>query len=166
MDITAAPGVDARVDLRGALPLAGDSVDCIAAIHVLQDLAWPDIRPVLEELHRVLKRGGVLRLALPDLDKAIDAYRAGDGGYFYVPDEHARSVGAKLVTQITWYGSVRTPFTFDCIAEWLEAAHFAGIRRAKFGESSIDGLAQLDNRERETLFVEAVKRARAAQQLA
>src|SRR4051812_49952426 len=67
-DRLAAPGVDLRCDLRGGVPLATASVDCIAAIHLMQDLAWPEIAPVLVELHRLLKAGGVLRLAAPGLD--------------------------------------------------------------------------------------------------
>jgi SAM-dependent methyltransferase len=157
-DVAALAGVDLRSDLRAGLPLAQASVDCIAGIHLLQDLEWPRIAPALRELHRVLKPGGVLRLAVPDLDKAIHAYLAGDGRYFYVPDADARSVGAKLVTQITWYGSARTPFTFGALEEWLLAAGFARVERMSFGQSARQGLAALDNRERESLFVEAWKR--------
>jgi hypothetical protein len=53
------------------------------------------------------------------------------------------------VTQIVWYGSVRTPFTFEFLKEWMAAAGFTEIK------SSRAGLASLDNRERESLFVEA-----------
>jgi predicted SAM-dependent methyltransferase len=152
-----APGVDLCCDLRAGVPLATASVECIAAIHLLQDLSWPEIAPFLAELHRVLKAGGVLRLAVPDLERALRAYLAGDARYFYVPDGDARSIGAKLVTQIIWYGSVRTPCTYDFLAEWLAAAGFAAIERVRFGTSRVSGLAALDNRERESLFVEAVK---------
>src|SRR5438105_1702168 len=89
-----------RGDVLAGLPFRDASVDCIAAIHVLQDLAYPDIAPALAELRRVLKPRGVLRLAVPDLDRAIRAYLAGDEAYFHVPDADAKSAGAKLVTQI------------------------------------------------------------------
>jgi SAM-dependent methyltransferase len=156
-DLRAMPGVDVQTDLCRGLPFAAASAECIAGIHLLQDLAWQELAPALRELHRVLKPGGVLRIAVPDLDKALRAYSTGDIGYFYVPDRDARSAGAKLVTQIVWYGSVRTPMTFEFLEEWMVAAGFAGIRRCRFGESRSPGLAELDNRERETLFVEAVR---------
>ena len=35
----------------------------------------------------MLKPGGILRLALPDIDKGFEAYRNGDRDYFLVPDE-------------------------------------------------------------------------------
>src|SRR4051812_34111059 len=146
-------------DLRAGLPLGDASVDAIAAIHVLQDLAYPDIAPALAELRRVLRPGGVLRLAVPDLDRAIRAYLSGDDAYWYVPDEHAKSAGAKLVTQIVWYGSVRTPCTWDFLQEWLLTARYRDVRRCAFRatHSAFPRLAALDNRERETLFVEATR---------
>src|SRR5687767_2373200 len=60
------PGVDLCCDIRDGLPLDDDSVDCVAAIHVLQDLPYADVAAALRELRRVLRPGGVLRLGLPD----------------------------------------------------------------------------------------------------
>jgi SAM-dependent methyltransferase len=158
-DIRMLTGVDLCCDLRNGLPMADDCVDCIAAIHLLQDLAYPDIAPALREWLRVLRPGGVLRLAVPDLDKAVRAYLDGDKAYFYVPDSDARSAGAKLITQITWYGSVRTPCNFAFLSEWLDQAGYRDIGQCRFGAtgSCFSDLPRLDNRERESLFVEAVK---------
>jgi SAM-dependent methyltransferase len=156
-DLKPGPGVDLTMDLRSGVPLRTGSVDCIAGIHVLQDLPWQLIGPALRELNRVLKPGCPLRLAVPDLDKAIRAYLDGDARYFYVPDGDACDVGAKLVTQLVWYGSVRTPFTFGFLHEWLRAAGFVDIERRSFNDSAWPGLAALDNRERESLFTEARK---------
>lgn len=96
---------------------------------------------------------------LPDLDRAIEAYRLGRAAYFHVPDTDARSIGAKLVTQIVWYGSVRTPFTFDFARESLQRAGFVDVTRQAFGRTgtSLAGITDLDNRERESLFVEALR---------
>jgi SAM-dependent methyltransferase len=152
-------GVDLCCDLREPIPLGDASIDYAVAIHVLQDMAWGDLPRAVSEMRRVLKPDGVLRLALPDLERAIDAWRRGDSGYFYVPDEDARSIGAKLVTQIIWYGSVRTPFTFDFAAELLTNSGFRTASRCAFRQtcSAWPEIVVLDNRERESLFVEAVK---------
>jgi SAM-dependent methyltransferase len=150
-------GVDLCGDIRDGLALADGAVQYAVAMHFLQDLPWGDIPGALRELRRVLAPGGVLRLGLPDLDRAIDAYRRGDAGYFFVPDADARSVGAKLVTQIIWYGSVRTPFTFDFAEELLLQAGYSGVVRCGFGRSAsrFADIATLDNRETESLFIEA-----------
>jgi SAM-dependent methyltransferase len=151
------PGVELCCDIRDGLPVPDASVDYAVAIHALQDLPWRDIPQVLRELHRVLRAGGVLRVAVPDLDRAIDAYRAGDAAYFYVPDEHARTIGSKLVTQIIWYGSVLTPFNFGYASEVLADAGFEDVRRCAYRRtaSSHADIVALDNRERESLFIEA-----------
>lgn len=158
LDLRAAPGVHVRADLRVGLALRPASFDAAVAIHVLQDLPYLHVLPSLRQVRAVLRAGGVLRLALPDLDRAIDAYRRGDRAYFYVPDRDAASAGRKLVAQITWYGSVRTPFTFDCIEELLGEAGFERVVRCRFREtrSGDAALIAFDDRERETLFVEAV----------
>jgi hypothetical protein len=67
---------------------------------------------------------------LPDLDKAILAYLRRIPDYFYVRDDEAQSLGGKLITQMIWYGSVRTPFTFDFIEEWLLKAGFQRVVRS------------------------------------
>jgi hypothetical protein len=61
------------------------------------------------------------------------------------------------VTQIIWYGSVRTPFTTDFAAELLQRAGFVSITRCAFGQtvSGDPELHRLDNRERESFFIEA-----------
>ncbi|HEX6364362.1 MAG TPA: methyltransferase domain-containing protein [Albitalea sp.] len=151
------PGIDLSGDIRDGLALGDASIDYVVAIHALQDLPWADIPIALKELRRVLKPGGVLRLGLPDMDRAIAAYQRGDAAYFYVPDEHAAAVGAKLVTQLVWYGSTRTPMNWDYARESLERAGFARVERCRFREtrSRFADIVSLDNRERESLFVEA-----------
>lgn len=156
-DIHIGGRLDVCCDLTRGLPFGDASIDSLVAVHLLQDLEWSALKPALRELHRVLRPGGWLRLLVPDLDRAIDAYRRGDHAYFYIRNEEARSLGAKLVTQIVWYGSVRTPMTFDFLNEWLRAADFGEVRRMGPGQTlSGDALLpSLDNRPRESLIVEA-----------
>lgn len=154
-----APGVAVCGDFRDGLPLADGGIDYAVAMHLLQDFAWGDIPPLLADVRRVLKPGGILRIGVPDLDRAIDAYRRGDAAYFHVPDRDAVSLGAKLVTQIIWYGSVRTPFTWGYAEEVLRAAGYARVVRCDYGRTASDwpDIATLDNRERESLYVEATR---------
>jgi SAM-dependent methyltransferase len=159
LDLRREQGVQLCCDLRRGLALATECADYAVGMHVLQDLPWPEIPPAVSEMYRVLKPRGVLRLGLPDLDRAIDAYRRKDAGYFYVSDAHMLSLGGKLVTQIVWYGSVRTPFTFDFARELLIKAGLASVVSCAFQrtESAHPQIVELDNRPRETLFVEATK---------
>jgi SAM-dependent methyltransferase len=160
-DLICAPGIDVRCDIRAGLPFASNSIGYAVAMHVLQDLPWAEIAPALAELNRVLRPGGILRLGLPDLERALAAYQRGDPAYFHVPDADAKSLGGKLVTQMIWYGSVRTPFVFDFIEELLLGADFLQVARCAYQQtqSVYPDIVALDNRPRETLFVEAGKPA-------
>ena len=153
------PGVNFVGDIRQGLPLADSSIAYAVSIHALQEIPLGEIVPVLAELRRVLKPGGVLRLCLPDLDKGIAAYQRGDRNYFLVPDEDARTLGGKFVTQMLWYSYSRVMFTHDFIEELLLKAGFVQVNHCPFKEtkSHWPDITQFDNREHESLFVEAVK---------
>jgi SAM-dependent methyltransferase len=158
-DIKAAPGIQVVCDITEGLPLEDSSFDYVVSIHALPELAYEDLRGALGELWRVLEPGGTLRLALPDMEKAIRAYLDRDAGYFLVPDDDVRSLGGKMIVQLTWYGFSRSMFTFDYIEELLYGAGFVRVSQCGFGEtgSSYPEIVELDDREREGLFVEAVK---------
>jgi predicted SAM-dependent methyltransferase len=158
-DRLAMPGIDVSGDIRQGLPIPSDRFHYAVSIHALQEIPYVQLVPVLRELRRVLKPAGVLRLALPDLDRAIDAYVRRDPGYFLVPDHEVTSLGGKLSVQLTWYGASRTLFTFDFIAELLGKAGFVDVARCAYQEtrSAYPDIVALDDRPTETLFVEAVK---------
>jgi len=153
------PGVDLVADIRRGLPLDSDSVDCVVSVHALPELAYPELVPALAELLRVLKPEGALRLVLPDFDRAIDAYRAGDTGYFKVPADEARSIGARFLTHALWFGHSRSLFTLDFAEELLARAGFERIEACPFKRtaSPFGRIVELDNRAEESFCVEARK---------
>jgi SAM-dependent methyltransferase len=157
-DLKEVPGI-LVADIREGLPLESDSIDYAVSIHALPELSYPEIVPALRELRRVLKPGGVLRLALPDLDKGVDAYRRGDSEYFAVPDDEMRSLGGKLVAQLVWYGYSRTLFVSSFVEEVLGKSGFTSVEHLTFRQtaSRFPEIVELDNRPHESLFVEAVK---------
>jgi hypothetical protein len=106
-----------------------------------------------------LKSGGVLRLSLPDLDKGINAYMNNDRDYFLIPDSEAKNIGSKLIVQLIWYGYSRTLFTHDFTEEILYKAGFGSVKRCNYKQTHSDypEIIELDNRELESLFVEAIK---------
>jgi predicted SAM-dependent methyltransferase len=158
-DIKRAPEIDISADILEGLPLADESIDYVVSIHALPELPYPSLVPALMELRRVIKKGGLLRLALPDLDRAIAAYRSGDRGYFLIPDEDARTLGGKLAVQMTWYGYSRSLFTVDFVEELMTKAGFTNVHHRAFKETGgpFPGIVELDNRESESLFVEGTR---------
>jgi predicted SAM-dependent methyltransferase len=158
-DIHAHPGVDVVADIRAGLPLPDNDFDYAVSIHALPEIAYGDLDHAIAELKRVLKPGGTLRLGLPDMDKAIAAYRSKDVDYFLIPDDHIQSLSGKMIVQLTWYGISRCMFTFEFTTELLSRAGFSRIEQCAFREtrSPFPGIVELDNRELESFFVEAVK---------
>ncbi|HEX6389721.1 MAG TPA: methyltransferase domain-containing protein [Solirubrobacteraceae bacterium] len=73
IDLADAPHV-IRHDIRRGLPFARETFDAVYASHVLEHLSPDDGDALVAEMRRVLKRGGVLRLAVPDLERTVRAY--------------------------------------------------------------------------------------------
>jgi len=158
-DCVAWAGVDLPCDIRRGLPLEDNSLDYITSLHALPEIPYTDLEDVLWELRRVLRPGGVLRLGLPDMDRAIDAYLRNDRDYFLIPDEVSQSLGGKMIVQLTWFGRSRTMFTYDFTEELLRKSGFREVHRCDFGRTQgpYPEIVELDNRPRESLFVEGVK---------
>lgn len=154
-----APGVEISCDIREGLPLAEGEIDYAVSIHALPEVPYPDLVPVLTELRRVLKPGGTLRLGLPNMEHAFDAYRRGESDWFLIPDDEMSSLGGKLITQLIWYGYSRTLFVPQFAEELLRKAGFAQIHHCASGEtaSPYPDIVALDDRPLESFFVEAVR---------
>jgi predicted SAM-dependent methyltransferase len=158
-DIKQGAEVDLVADIKAGLPLASDCLDYAVSVHALPELPYPELVPALRELRRVLKPGGVLRLVLPDLDRAIDAYRQGESDYFKVDPQEVSSLAGRFIVQMLWYGYSRSLFTQDFAAELLEKAGFEHVRGCRYRQtaSGFSEIVALDNREDESLYVEAQK---------
>jgi Methyltransferase domain len=158
-DIKEAPEVDLVADIREGLPLAADSIEYAVSVHALPELRYDEVVPALRELRRVLKPGGVLRLVLPDLQKAIDAYVEGNSRYFHLVENDAATLGGRLITQILWHGYSRTLFTSDFTAELLTEAGYVDLALCQPHQttSGVADIVALDNREEESLYIEGTK---------
>ena len=156
-DLQAGPGVDISADVLKGLPLPDDHVDYISSQHVLCELGIYDQVPALTELRRVLKPGGVLRLCLPDFEKNMAAFQTGNSNQFYIWEWD--TIDGNFITHVLWYGCNRTLFTWRFLEELLRKAGFADVRRVAFRQTSSahPEIVDLDDREAESLYVEAVK---------
>lgn len=61
-------------DLSKGIPFPDKSFSVVYASHVLEHFSPSDGKILLNECYRVLKKGGTLRLAVPDLEKIIRSY--------------------------------------------------------------------------------------------
>lgn len=65
---------DLKIDVRNRLPYDDNSVDFIYCEHFIEHLTVEEGITVLKDFHRVLKVGGILRIATPDLDYVLFRY--------------------------------------------------------------------------------------------
>lgn len=73
-----------KYDLTSAepLPIKTGSAEIIYTSHTMEHIPDDAAARFFQEAHRVLVAGGVLRLTMPDFDRARTAYRHGDNYWF------------------------------------------------------------------------------------
>lgn len=112
------------------LPFENDSIDLIYASHVIEYFDREEIGSILLEWWRVLKRGGILRLAVPDFCKIAKLYR--DEGtqlrLFLGP-----LYGRMLVDDKYIYH--KTTYDYDGLQEVLGNAKFRNVREWDWRET-------------------------------
>jgi SAM-dependent methyltransferase len=72
---------DIVADIRDMRPVADASCEEIVAGHVLEHLEWPESFRALAECARVLRLGGRLRVAVPDLRLLLDMLVSGEADF-------------------------------------------------------------------------------------
>jgi len=137
-------------DLSRSLPFADGSVDFLYSSHFLEHLYRKDARHLLEESFRVLKPGGVARISIPDLEYAVSLYGKGEKermltAYFFVDDDDS------------YYARHKYMYDYEMIAAILGEIGFRDVCRCGFRQGRVPDLDLLDNREDESLFVEAFR---------
>ncbi len=74
VDVRNLPGVDVICDITDISSFGKDSAELIYASHVLEHIGRKEYKEVLKNWFLTLKKGGVLRLAVPDLEKVFHHY--------------------------------------------------------------------------------------------
>lgn len=144
--------------IQDGLPFAdGELAYCVAS-HSLQMLPWPDLVPALTELRRVTRKGGAIRILVPDLLAAFSAYINDQREHFKVAPKIESSLDGAFCVYVTQAGATRSVFTRSHLADLLVRAGWAEPHRMPFGvtRTPYAGIVDLDDREDESLIVEAV----------
>jgi SAM-dependent methyltransferase len=144
------------------LPHLDKSVDVVYSSHMLEHLDRREALAFLREALRVLKPGGMIRLALPDLKIRVDTYmRDGDADRFvsqlYLAREHPKGFRQRLRWMIV--GDRQHAWMYDSRSaiQLLNDAGFQHPVSLPPGETTIPDPGSVDLRERQadSLYVEA-----------
>lgn len=137
------------LDLSKPFPYPDESFDNAFSAHVLEHLYPDQAVSCVREVGRVLRKGGVFRVTVPDLDRAVAAY---DPDHPEVLLDLIYNTGQKRdKNRHHWMYSERS------LRRLLIESGFSEAHRRAFGEGRCPDLARLDNRAEESLFMEGVK---------
>jgi predicted SAM-dependent methyltransferase len=130
--------------------------DIIVAHCSLQMNNFKDIPGLLQTLSYMLKKDGVIRISLPDINKGFEAYKEGNIGFFPNGEE---DIHIRFCAWLTWYSTTKTLLTQQALYKLLKEAGFRDIVETKFrhSELSTEEITELDTREGECYFLEARK---------
>ena len=127
--------VDLWLDLRNPLPFPNSVIEGIYTLETLEHLHPDELDRLLLECRRVLQPGGFIRIGVPHLRRAAEAYLAGRGGWFSDWPRSYRSTGGRLSNLLFCDGQHRNGFDFSLMEEVLKKAGFTEIAESARGRS-------------------------------
>jgi predicted SAM-dependent methyltransferase len=149
------------VDMR-QLRYGDENFDLVVCNHALQMLTYGELPGALGEIRRVLKPGGIVRIMVPDMLKAMAAFDRGDADWFPIVNEDEASLSGKLCAFLTWRSEARSLFTAAWLAELLERNGFQAAITAfmapALAPELMPDLVALDSRPLESIFAEGRRR--------
>ena len=147
--------LDWQIDLRYKINCNDNFFHGIFAEHVLEHLTIFDGLETLKELRRILKKDGVIRISVPDLNKYVKFYCKKKVNKKFDNWIGLRSEALWSLNHNFGHHSV---YDFDLLNDLLGRAGFRNIKKKAFNESSDENLKIDDiGRKWESLYVEATK---------
>lgn len=153
------PKSDLIIFLQKRLPFRRNSLDRIYSEHVLEHVPYPVGVFFLREAYRTLKLGGVLRLAMPDLDDLVDGYQTNWRRFDWVnwPQYDFIKTKAEMINiGFRWWGHQHL-YNQEELERSLREAGFSKICFEKNGFSRHSDLVGLETRLDSKLIAEAVR---------
>lgn len=152
--------LDLNWDLRNPLPYDDDSVDFIFNEHFIEHLTVEEGQAAIRDFMRVLKPGGIMRIATPDLEVTVDKY-------VNVPIEkdpvikkykmdYIKTRAERINIGFRAWGH-KWIYDYEELERRLKEAGCKNIKRQKLRQSSSKDLENLETRDESTLIVEVTK---------
>jgi SAM-dependent methyltransferase len=146
------------------IPCADGTASVVYSSHMIEHLDRSQARTFLAEVRRVLRPGGVVRIAAPDLSRLVSEYLENGDADRFISGSHLgldRYSGLKSWLKWTLVGPRHHLWMYDgeSLARLIGAAGFAEAAVVPAGSTRIAEPGQLDLWERasESVYVEAVR---------
>jgi predicted SAM-dependent methyltransferase len=151
-------------DAARTLPLDSGAVDVVYSCHMLEHLDRQEASRFLKEVLRILRPGGILRLAVPDIRRYVETYNStGDADGFIASTHMCQPRPQAISTRIKLFvsGPRHHNWMYDgkSLSALLLREGFANPIIIPAGSTTIIDSSGLDLRERwdESVYVETIK---------
>jgi predicted SAM-dependent methyltransferase len=142
-------------DLRHPLPFPADSVAAVFHEHLLEHLPFPAAAAFLRECYRVLRPGGVLRVAVPDFGRFARDY-AGDQ-CLLGSVRPGRPTALLALVELTFCYDHESAWDDETLVALLQEVGFQKVKAREFGDSALSPAPDHVWRKDESLYVEGEK---------
>lgn len=152
--------LDLNWDLRNPLPFRDSSVDFIFNEHFIEHLTVEEGQAAIKDLMRVLKPGGVLRVAMPDLEIAVDQYLnlplSKDPTIKRFNLDFIKTRAERINLSFRGWDH-KWLYDWEELERRLREAGCGNIKRCKLGKSQYSELQNLETRDESTLIAEVIR---------
>lgn len=153
------PRADLIIFLHKRLPFRDNFLQRIYLEHVLEHVSYQAGVLFLKEAHRTLQPGGVIRIAMPDLDDLIEGYQEDWRRFEWVnwPEFSFIKTRAEMINIAFRWWRHQHLYNREELARVLTEAGFSGFQFVERCQSRYQDLRALETRLDSKLVVEAVK---------
>lgn len=159
---------DIVLDLsRFNLPFADSSLDSVVCMSAINYFTYDRAAELIKDVYRVLKKGGIARFGVQDLEYLAKLYIARDREFFFqkLPNGSerfaGRTFGDKFVAWFYGYAAGAFPcryfFDYESLALLFADAGFSCVEKRTYRESRLDQIDLIDNRPEQMFYLEVVK---------
>lgn len=165
---------DIYVNARSGMPFDDNTFDVIYSEHMLEHIEVDYIPRLLEEIHRVLKPGGLFRVTVPDLEIHANNYVSKNDAFFKpIIDKYQARLdkqrekywlirsngGAFMSRAVRRFYRHRWMYDFETLSGCLQEVGFKETIKQSCGKSVVKEAGEMDrpDREFETLYIDAIK---------
>jgi len=150
-------------DATKRIPLPDNSVSSLYSSHMIEHLSREDAQTFLKEAKRVLKKGGLLRIAIPDLSVSIARYNKDkDADKFMdkikLSPPPLSSLKDKIKLLVIGYRDHQWMYDGASMSRLLTDMGFKGVTVQESGFTLIEnpGALNLDERDDANVYVEGI----------
>jgi len=151
-------------DATKKFPFKNNAADVIYSSHMLEHLSRNSASHFINECYRVLKKGGILRIVVPDIKKLVDVYLIEKDADKFLENSllvspSVKTFKEKIIFLLIGYRHHQWMYDFSSLKKLISKHGFNNIIEQYPGKSLIEKPDDLDLCERanESFYIEAIK---------